>query len=70
MHPLLREFLEYRKTIKRRSKRSHKKSFCGSPKNRGKKRMGSPHECLKRGYGMSNHTFIKDLDKFFKMKDF
>jgi hypothetical protein len=69
MHPLLKEFLEYRKTLKRRSKRSRKNSFCGSPKNKGKKKMGSPQECLKRGYGMSNYTFIKDLDKFFKMKE-
>jgi hypothetical protein len=68
MHPLLEEFLEFRKTIKHKSKRSPKKSFCGKRSNRGSKRMGTPNECLKRGYGSSQHTFIKDLNKFFNKK--
>jgi hypothetical protein len=68
MHPLLQEFLEFRKTIKRKSKRSPKKSFCGNRSNRGSKRMGTPNECLKRGYGASQQTFIKDLNKFFNKK--
>jgi len=66
MHHLVKEFLEFRKTIKRRRSRSNKRSFCGDKKNSRGRRMGSPYECLKRGYGSSNHTFVKDLDKFFK----
>jgi hypothetical protein len=59
MHPLVREFLEFRKTIKRRSKRSRRNSFCGSPKNKGRKRMGSPRECLKRGIWDVKSYFYK-----------
>jgi len=71
MHPLVEEFLEFRKTIKRRkSKRSPRKSFCGKRSNRGSKRMGTPNECLKRGYGASQQAFIKDLDKFFNTRSF
>jgi hypothetical protein len=68
MHHLVKEFLEFRKTIKKNSRqfKRSKRSFCGDKKNSRGRRMGSPYECLKRGYGSSNHTFIKDLDKFFK----
>ncbi len=67
LHPIVKEFLEFRKTIKKSPKRSpRRKSFCGNTKNKGSRRMGSPHECLKRGYGSSNHSFINDLDLFFR----
>ncbi len=66
MHHLVKEFLEFRKTLKRPTRRSPRKSFCGNKKNSRGRKMGSPYECLKRGYGSSNNTFIKDLDKFFK----
>ena len=69
MHPMVKDFLEFRKTQKRSPKKSSKKSFCGSPKNKGRKRMGSPHECLKRGYGASSSSLISDLDKFFRSRD-
>jgi len=66
---MVKEFLEFRKTQKRSPKRKSRKSFCGSPKNKGRRRMASPHECLKRGYGSSNSSLINDLDKFFRSKD-
>ena len=70
MHPIVKEFLEFRKKQKKSPyKTNPKKSFCGSPKNKGSRRMGTQYECLKRGYGSSTNSFIKDLDKFFKAKD-
>ncbi len=66
---MVKEFLEFRKKQKKSPKKRSRKSFCGSPKNKGKRRMGSPYECLKRGYGSSSSSFISDLDKFFKSKD-
>ena len=69
MHKLTKEFLTYRRSIKRKSqKRSKRKSFCGNPKNKGSRRMGTSYECLKRGYGASSNILISDLDKFFKHK--
>ena len=68
LHPIVKEFLEFRKSIKKSpvKKRSKRRSFCGNTKNKGQRKMGSPHECLKRGYGASNHSFINDLDAFFR----
>jgi len=64
MHPLVYQFLQYRK---HRPKPHFQPQgfFCGSPNNANGRPLGSPYQCLRKGFGASSSSFIRDLDSFF-----
>ena len=65
LHPFVYQFLQYRK---HRPKPQYQPQglFCGNPNNANGRPLGSSYQCLRKGFGASSSSFIRDLDAFIR----
>ena len=67
LHPLVYNFLNYRKNRPRPHYQPGQGIFCGSPQNLPHGReLGTNYKCLRKGFGASSSSFIRDLDSFIR----
>ncbi len=67
LHPLVYNFINYRKNRPRPHYQPGQGIFCGSPQNLPQGReLGTNYKCLRKGFGASSSAFIRDLDAFIR----